>query len=66
MKEMTERMREVLALIAEGKKNHEIATALGISEKTIEKHRDALYKFFGVDNAVALVVTALRKKVIKL
>lgn len=66
MTEMTDRMREVLEGIKEGKKNDMIASELGISPKTAEKYRAQLFELFQVDNAVSLVVTALRKKVIKL
>jgi len=37
-KRLTEREREVLALVAEGKCNKEIARTLGISEHTVETH----------------------------
>jgi len=35
---LTEREREVAALIAEGRSNKEISTSLGISEPTVKKH----------------------------
>jgi non-specific serine/threonine protein kinase len=38
MDELTEREREVAALIAQGKSNREIATLLVLSPRTIEKH----------------------------
>lgn len=63
---MTDRMMEVLKGIAAGKKNVKIGQELGISEKTVEKHRMKLYELYEVDNAVSLVVTALRRKVISL
>ncbi len=62
----TERMRQVLQGIFEGKTNIEIGRDLNISPKTIEKHRAGLYGVFAVDNAVSLVVAALRAKVISL
>ena len=63
---VTDRMRQVLDGIAAGKKNHEIAGDLGISPKTVEKFRAQLYEAFAVDSAVALVMKALRMKVISL
>lgn len=64
--ELTPRMRQVLDGIAEGRNNEHIASDLRISRKTVEKHRAGLYKAFGVDNAVSLVTSALRAKVISL
>lgn len=64
--ELTERMRQVLQGIAQGHKNRAIAKVLGISTKTVEKHRGALYEAYGVDNAVSLVVRALKGGVISL
>lgn len=64
--ELTQRMRQVLDGIFNGRNNEHIASDLRISRKTIEKHRAALYLAFRVDNAVSLVVAALRAKVISL
>lgn len=64
--ELTERMGQVLKGIAAGQTNNDIGTTLGISAKTVEKHRQLLYKAFAVNNAVSLVITALRQKVISL
>jgi DNA-binding NarL/FixJ family response regulator len=36
--ELTEREREVLKLVAEGKRNREIGEALFITEKTVKNH----------------------------
>lgn len=63
---LTPRMRQVLDGIALGRNNEHIASDLRISRKTVEKHRGALYKAFQVDNAVSLVLGALRANVIKL
>ncbi len=63
---ITDRMLSVLQGIAAGLKNHEIGTALKISPKTVEKHRGVLYGKFKVDNAVSLVMAALRAGHIKL
>lgn len=64
--ELTPRMKQVLDGIAQGHANKEIAKGLGISIKTVEKHRSALYTAFGANNAVSLVTTALRGGVIAL
>jgi len=39
---LTSREAEILQLVAEGKANKQVATALGISIKTVEKHRQSL------------------------
>ena len=36
--ELTERERDVLGLLASGRRNSEIATALGLSDKTVRNH----------------------------
>jgi DNA-binding NarL/FixJ family response regulator len=43
LNELTEREREVLALIAEGHSNHSIATKLFLSPKTIESHISQIF-----------------------
>lgn len=63
---VTDRMRQVLDGIVAGKKNHEIAAELGLSEKTIEKFRAQLFDAFDVDNAVSLVVKAIKSGLVKL
>ena len=40
--QLTSREMEVLQLIAEGKANKETASELGISAKTVEKHREQI------------------------
>lgn len=64
--QLTARMKQVLDGMFVGKTNKEIALELGISVKTVEKHRSDLYVSFDVNNAVSLIVTALRAKVISL
>jgi len=44
----------VLALVARGKTNGEIAAELGLSRRTIEAHRARLMKSIGVRNAAEL------------
>jgi DNA-binding NarL/FixJ family response regulator len=51
---LTSRQREVLQLVAEGRRNKEIANLLGISVKCIEYHRSALAKKLGTHNPAAL------------
>lgn len=56
---LTERERQVIKLIAEGRKNREIADALSVSVKTIEKHRSNLMKKLDLHNASSLTTYAI-------
>ena len=49
----------MLKLVAEGKKNREIAALLNLSAKTVEKHRANLMRKMGFGNASELVAYAL-------
>ena len=40
---LTPREREILALVRRGKRNREIAAALGIEEKTVKNHLNSIY-----------------------
>lgn len=57
---VTPRQREVLELVAQGKKSKEIAGHLGISVKTVEMHRTQLMEALGVHNIAGLVRYAIR------
>ena len=52
---LTEREREVLELVVEGKSNREIALALVISPKTVSVHRSNIMAKLDVHNSVELV-----------
>jgi ATP/maltotriose-dependent transcriptional regulator MalT len=45
---ITERQREVIALIAAGCSNDEVAARLGISPRTVKAHADVLRQKLGV------------------
>lgn len=47
---MSDREREVAALIAEGRSNKEISTALGISEPTVKKHVGHILTKLGIQD----------------
>jgi DNA-binding NarL/FixJ family response regulator len=49
---LTARQKEVLELLAEGKSNKQIGTALGISEGTVKVHVNAAFRALGVHNRV--------------
>ncbi|HKU14395.1 MAG TPA: response regulator transcription factor [Steroidobacteraceae bacterium] len=57
--ELTQREREVISLIAAGRRTREIAQALSLSHKTIEKHRATLMRKLGLRNASAVAAYAI-------
>jgi DNA-binding NarL/FixJ family response regulator len=62
---LTGREREVLQLVAEGNTNRQIAKVLGISIKTVEKHRFSLMDKLNVRDITALVRFAVSRGVIR-
>ncbi len=56
---LSSREVEVLQLIAEGEANKQIAGALGISVKTVEKHRDHLMKKLDIHDTAGLTRYAI-------
>jgi two-component system, LuxR family, response regulator DctR len=52
--ELTEREREVMALVIEGHPNKRVADALGISVRTVEVHRARVFDKMKVKSAVEL------------
>lgn len=57
---LTEREREVLGLIAEGRENNEIAAALVISPETVKTHVSSILEKLEADNRAQAAVTAVR------
>jgi DNA-binding NarL/FixJ family response regulator len=55
------RERDVLRLLAEGRRTKEIAEALGISPKTVETYRGRIGHKLGIDSLAGLVKYALRR-----
>ncbi len=62
---LTAREREVVQLVAEGKGNKEVATALGISVKTAETHRSNLMRKLNLHSAGELVRFAIRNNMVE-
>lgn len=58
---LTAREMEVLKHVVGGKTNQNIAAALGISEKTIEKYMEAIFAKLGVASRVEAAVYAVRE-----
>lgn len=61
---LTTREVEVLRLVVAGKTNQEIGIALGISEKTVEKHLEGVFSKLGVASRVEAAVVAVKSKLI--
>lgn len=61
---LSSREREVLQLIAEGKTNKEIATALNLSTYTVESHRSRIMEKLNLHSAGELVRFAFRNGLI--
>jgi DNA-binding NarL/FixJ family response regulator len=62
---LTDREKQVLKLVAEGKSNKEVAEVLGISVKTAMSHREHVMEKLGVHNRTELVRFALKQGVIR-
>ncbi len=63
--DITPREREVLALLAEGASTEEIAAALVISPKTVERHRENIMRKLNLHSRAELVRYAIRKGIIR-
>jgi NarL family two-component system response regulator LiaR len=57
---LSERERDVLLLIAEGLSNQQIATRLGIGEKTVKTHVSNILSKLGLDDRTQVAVYAWR------
>ena len=63
--ELTEREREVLALVAEGLSNRQVAKRLFLSEATVKTHLVHVFEKLGVDNRTAAVAAAQASGVLR-
>lgn len=61
---LSSREREILQLVAEGKSNKDIATALNLSLYTVETHRRNLQEKLNLHSLAELILYAVRKGVI--
>ena len=57
---VTTREGEVLLWLARGKSNGDIASILGVSPRTVNKHLEQIYKKLGVENRAAAVRVAMQ------
>lgn len=62
---LTERERQVLVLIADGKSTKEAAAHLGISYKTADSHRSRILEKLGVHETASMVRYAIRAGLIE-
>ena len=60
----TPRELEIIRLLAEGKSNKEIATALGIAVRTVETHRARIMLKLGLHSLAELIHYAIRQGII--
>jgi DNA-binding NarL/FixJ family response regulator len=63
---LTQRERQILQLIAEGKSNKEIAALLRLSVNTVSVHRANLMQALGIHRTAELVLYAVRKGLVHL
>ncbi len=61
---LTDREKEVLQLLAEGRSNKEVATLLDLGLSTIETHRANLMQKLNLHNTAEIVLYAVRKRLI--
>jgi DNA-binding NarL/FixJ family response regulator len=61
---LTEREKEILQLLAEGKSNKEVASVLNVSPLTVETHRANLMQKLNLHSTAEIVLYAVRKKII--
>jgi DNA-binding NarL/FixJ family response regulator len=63
--QLSAREREITQLLAEGKSNKEVATALNISVKTVETHRSNIMRKLDLHSLSDLVRYAVRNRIIE-
>lgn len=62
---LTQREREILALIVEGKSQREAANALFITVSTVKSHRLSIMRKLGIHKSIDLVKFALKNGIIR-
>ena len=56
---LSERERQIAALVANGRKNRDIAQELSISENTVKRHLQSIFNKTGVRDRLELAVLAI-------
>jgi DNA-binding NarL/FixJ family response regulator len=62
---LSDRERQILQLVAEGHTNRQIASALGITPKTVDTHRTRLMTKLDIHDTPGLVRYAIRKGLVR-
>jgi DNA-binding NarL/FixJ family response regulator len=62
---LTDREREILQLLAEGRANKEVANLLNISPTTVETHRGHILRKLSLHSTADLILYAVRKQIIR-
>ncbi|MCL4157992.1 UNVERIFIED_CONTAM: hypothetical protein GTU68_006784, partial [Idotea baltica] len=61
---ITQREREILARVAQGKANKEIASDLGIAEDTVKRHMSHVFRKLGVNDRAQATAEAIRQGIV--
>jgi DNA-binding NarL/FixJ family response regulator len=61
---LTDREKQVLQLLAQGKTNKDVATLLDLSPYTVETHRTRIMQKLNLHNTAEIVLYAVRKKLV--
>jgi DNA-binding NarL/FixJ family response regulator len=62
---LSEREREIISFLANGRSTKDIASTLGISVKTVESHRARIFFKLNLDSIASLVRFAIRTKMVE-
>lgn len=65
LRALTPRQRQILQLLAQGKSNKEVASALGISTRTAETHRHQIMNRLKIKTLSELVLFAVRNQLVE-
>lgn len=63
-RELTPRQRDVLRLLAQGKRMKEIAAELEISVRTVEDHKSHIMQVLGLESTADLVRFAIKQRIV--
>lgn len=61
---LTDREKEILQLLAEGKSNKDVAALLNLSPSTVETHRTRIMQKLDLHSSAEIVLYAVRKKIV--
>jgi DNA-binding NarL/FixJ family response regulator len=63
---LTEREREVATLVGQGQSNREIAEALTLSERTVERHISNILNKLGFDSRAQIIAWTLKRGLVQI